>query len=94
MVIRLVGFGTILRSFDLAFLNIFHNLQVGLGEMGNNFEKFLDTGVNGYGNSLVTKLLNFGIADFVITLIGVSTLTLSNFAAFNVFLDKFCDLKI
>ena len=41
----------------------------------------------------MAKFLNFGVADFVITLISIGTLTLGNFAAFNVLLDEFCDLE-
>ena len=48
-----------------------------------NFEKTI----------LVAEFLNFGVADFVITLVGIGTLTLGDFASLNILLDEFCDLK-
>ena len=62
--------------------------------MRDDFEKLFDAIIDGNCDGLVTKLFNFCVGDFIITLISISSFAFCDRTSFDIFLDQFGDLKI
>ena len=60
--------------------------------MGNDFEELFNSLLNCHRHRFVTELLDLGVADFVVALVGVRALALGDFTALDIVFDNFGNL--
>ena len=83
-----------ISNWQVDRLNVLHTLQIGLGQVRNDFEELADAILDCDGDGLVAEFLDLLVADLVVALVGVGALALCDFASLDVLLDQLGDLNL